>query len=565
VSDLLIAEAVHQLALGNTERAGATLAATDAQTPAPEPAVVRTPRTGRSFAQRVLIVLANDTPPAAWPVANLDARARAEPRLNAWIGSVLGDPARIRVAVETTNPNGKQEVNIADLGLSPLSLVLASEDGSEGRASELEERIVHLVAAGIVAPTADTSIQLLDTPADGAPAGTVGLAALRALLGWLRSLITEHRAIDARDFGVPQDLKASGVDLVELTVRSNAVVVAVRKARTTLANLAAAATPPKEPALRKALSAMADLGVRDALPNVAPGGASAASTLLEQAQAVSKTMGTALARVDAEDADFATRVASSTPPDADARAEHFVLRVRMLLGNHFPILPRFSAANGPELAASLGQQTALCGGDRFAPHAWLARLSLVRPSVDKLARVLSAAEVAGASAGDLAVLQIPFAPAERWLALPLVSADIQAEVAIVAALDGAIDPSKPLAGLFCDAWSEIIPSAVETTGVSFHYDAPGARAPQTILVAVPPDPSATTWSFDALLDTVLEAHDLGRIRAVGPKELTHLGVMLPCIYLPQSFSKDVPSVRLDSIVAKNLAASGIRTRVLGKS
>ena len=47
--------------------------------------------------------------------------------------------------------------------------------------------------------------------------------------------------------------------------------------------------------------------------------------------------------------------------------------------------------------------------------------------------------------------------------------------------------------------------------------------------------------------------------------LTHLGVMLPCIYLPQSFSKDVPSVRLDSIVAKNLAASGIRTRVLGKS
>ena len=310
---------------------------------------------------------------------------------------------------------------------------------------------------------------------------------------------------------------------------------------------------------------MADLGVRDALPNVAPGGANAASTLLEQAQAVSRTMGTALARVDAEDADFAARVASATPPDADARAEHFVLRVRMLLGNHFPMLPRFSAANGPELAASLGQQTALCGGDQFAPHAWLARLSLVRPSVDKLARVLSAAEVAGASAGDLAVLQIPFTPAERWLALPWCQRMHKRRSR--SSLHGMASSirSKPLAGLFCDAWSEIIPSAVETTGVSFHYDAPGARAPQTILIAVPPDPAATTWSFDALLDTVLEAHDLGRIRAVGPKELTHLGVMLPCIYLPQSFSKDVPSVRLDSIVAKNLAASGIRTRVLGKS
>jgi hypothetical protein len=500
-----------------------------------------------------------------WPVANLDARARAEPRLNAWIGSVLGDPARIRVAVETTNPASQREVNIADLGLSPLSLVLASEDGSEGRASELEERIVHSVAATITVPTAETSIRLLDAPATGAPAGTVGLAALRALLGWLRTLITEHRAIDARDFSLPQDLKASGVDVAELTARSNAVVVAIRKARTTLGNLVAAATPPKEPALRKALMAIADLGIRDALPNVAPGGVDAAPELFDQVEAVSKTIGAALARVDAEDADFAARVASSTPPDADARAEHFVLRVRMLLGNHFPILPRFSSANAPELAASLGQRNALCGGDQFAPHAWLARLSLVRPSVDKLARVLSAAEVAGASAGDLALLQLPFTPGERWLALPIASADLQGEVAIVAAWDGATDPSKPLAGLFCDAWSEIIPSAVETTGVSFHYDAPGARAPQTILIAVSPDPAAKTWSFDALLDTVLEAHDLGRIRAVGPKELTHLGVMLPCIYLPQSFSKDIPSVRLDSIVTKNLAASGIRTRVLGKS
>ena len=64
---------------------------------------------------------------------------------------------------------------------------------------------------------------------------------------------------------------------------------------------------------------------------------------------------------------------------------------------------------------------------------------------------------------------------------------------------------------------------------------------------------------------VLEAHDLGRIRAVGPKELTNVGVMLPCIYLPQSFSKDVPGVRLDLMVAKNVAATAGLTRVLGKN
>jgi hypothetical protein len=202
------------------------------------------------------------------------------------------------------------------------------------------------------------------------------------------------------------------------------------------------------------------------------------------------------------------------------------------------------------------------GGDPFAAHGWLARIALVRPAVNHLERVLSAAEVSGAATGDLSLGQLPFSPGDRWLALPLTSTPSAAEVAIVTMWDGAADPTKPMAGLFIDGWSEIIPSASETTGITFHYDAPGARAPQTILLAVPPDPTMTTWSFDALFDTVMEAHDLGRIRAVGPKELTNVGVMLPCIYLPQSFSKDVPSVRFDLMAAKNLA--GV-TRVLGKN
>jgi hypothetical protein len=71
---------------------------------------------------------------------------------------------------------------------------------------------------------------------------------------------------------------------------------------------------------------------------------------------------------------------------------------------------------------------ALLGGERAEPRRWgsnfvvgggcATRLAgaivVVRPSVDNSRR----AAAAGASAGDLAVLQIPFAP-ERWLALRL--------------------------------------------------------------------------------------------------------------------------------------------------
>ena len=67
------------------------------------------------------------------------------------------------------------------------------------------------------------------------------------------------------------------------------------------------------------------------------------------------------------------------------------------------------------------------------------------------------------------------------------------------------------------------PSREETTGIAFHYDAPGARPPQAVLLAVPPAATDPAWSVEALLDTVIEAHDLARIRAVGPRQLEWLG------------------------------------------
>ena len=109
-----------------------------------------------------------------------------------------------------------------------------------------------------------------------------------------------------------------------------------------------------------------------------------------------------------------------------------------------------------------------------------------------------------------------------------------------------------------------MPNADETTGVAFHFDAPGARPPQAILVAVPPVAEAPTWSVDAILDTVVEAHDLARIRAVGPRQLEWLGTMLPAIYLPDSFSPDVPTVKVAGLAAKYSAANAATATILGK-
>jgi hypothetical protein len=165
------------------------------------------------------------------------------------------------------------------------------------------------------------------------------------------------------------------------------------------------------------------------------------------------------------------------------------------------------------------------------------------------------------TSASLAVMQLPARAGERWLALPFVGAPAAAELAITAVVSGALDPAQPWAGLFVDAWPETIPVREETTGIAFHHDAPAARAPQAVLLAVPPDAAATTWTTDDLLATIDEAHDLARLRGVGPHDLRFLGTVLPALLLPASLSADVPSVRLEALAALATASTG----VLGKA
>jgi hypothetical protein len=90
--------------------------------------------------------------------------------------------------------------------------------------------------------------------------------------------------------------------------------------------------------------------------------------------------------------------------------------------------------------------------------------------------------------------------------------------------------------------------------LSFHFDAPGARAPQTMLLAVPADPAAENWSFDELLGVVDEALALARLRAVRPQDVQGLGNLLPGLMLSNNFKRDVPSVDFAGLLEKNLAA-----------
>jgi len=102
-----------------------------------------------------------------------------------------------------------------------------------------------------------------------------------------------------------------------------------------------------------------------------------------------------------------------------------------------------------------------------------------------------------------------------------------------------------LAAFVCDEWPEFIPDPFQTAGIAFHFDAPGARPPQAILLALPPSLNQAAWSFDDALDVIHEAFDLSKLRGVRPRDLGGgLGAVLPGNYLPHAYTDDLPSVRV---------------------
>jgi len=104
-----------------------------------------------------------------------------------------------------------------------------------------------------------------------------------------------------------------------------------------------------------------------------------------------------------------------------------------------------------------------------------------------------------------------------------------------------------MAGLLIDEWVDVVPARSVTTGLALHFDDPGARAPQAILLAVPPKQVAN-WSLDLLAAVVGETADLARIRMVGPEETPWLGRLVPGLYFADNRGGDTLHVEFQDLV-----------------
>jgi len=215
-----------------------------------------------------------------------------------------------------------------------------------------------------------------------------------------------------------------------------------------------------------------------------------------------------------------------------------------IFGRDFLTTSKFTAPNHAELERSLGTQL-LVAGDESAPSKMLEQMARVRDNLGRVRRVALYAEALATERPQVALMQLPFLEGELWVGPrkgPIPAQFPQNRISFVVLVPtGAeiLDSTGLTDGLLIDEWVEMVPATKEETGVAFHYDNPGAEAPQAVLVAVPPKANGK-WTFAQLLATVDETFDLAHLRMVEREQLPSEQA-LPVTYISHNLDNAVPS------------------------
>jgi hypothetical protein len=520
LGDLLLAESVHQLVHGNPQRAGATVdALSRGDVPPPDVELVRTPRSGTGVTHRLLALVDPGAAAVGWVTDSLQVRARVEPALEAWVAAVLGPATRVRVRVAYAWDGGHAgaDMRLAALRLSALDAIAMAPGGASTGPTEIElamlEHARRVRPAGVPAD-ATARLELARDP--GWPATDLGLGEFLELARATRELLDGARAADTSDLGPTGVTAATEADAADLAARAALATDALRGARSRLTATDPAAVPD-------GLARAAKLGV--------PSG----------------SVATVLAELD--------RRAKAAAGAASATA-----RIAAVLGDGFLVLPRLPAGSVAvrDLVAGLGASGELQGGDELAAVTWLQRAAHVRDGAARLETVLMYAEATGAPERlRLRVAQLPQRPGDRWVGLPATPGTaVPGGRTSLVVQGGAATPGAAVAGLVIDEWTEVVPAPTQMTGAGMHVDQPDSRAPQAILLAVPPTEDHL-WSLDALEAAVLETFDLARLRLVDAEALAQpspipgprIGHFLPAVYLATAPADDTVTTDLSRVAA----------------
>ncbi|NBE80004.1 hypothetical protein [Micromonospora rubida] len=562
VADALLAEGVHQLAVGDMDRAAAAVdVASGAAGSPPELHFTRTPAGGVSVTHRVALLFNLDARFADrrsdWPAGRSEQPRVIGAAADALTAALLPPANRVCWRARWHAPDGgvtdHVEGSLDRLQVAAVDHLAAPPHPGAPAGTDLDRRI-EMVAWSSLAPpqvTPEWRLELDYDRAPGWPASRVSLAEFLAAVAALRDLFGRGRQLLAADLGTDSDAPVQ----VDDATRSQATEL-WQLALDTATGLRAAGSPGdpgwNETTVRTLLRTAAGFGIVGVLPPLP--GTGAAATAAEAARSAGDELARRVAahcRLVAEArgrtpcpvggcvCDPETDFDDPTAPPADRRELH-VARIRALLGADMPVLSASRAPDPVALTTALAASDALQGGSPHPVRRWLARYGRVRPAVGRLQEVLTYADALGAGGTvrvptRVRVAQLPYQAGDRWAGEAAPPPGSQPTSLVLVSL-GDLDLTRPVHGLLVDEWTEVVPAATTRTGLTFEYDAPAAAAGQAVLLAVSAD-GAATWQPAGLAQAVEETLDLAVARVTDLDSLGAGGQYLPAFYLPTNVAE----------------------------
>jgi hypothetical protein len=521
--DLLVADAVFDVVSGRGHTAGAAMEAAAGLDLPPEIDVIRTPRSGRAASTVVIAVLPDLDGPA--PAGASPVRL-AEPAFARYVTASFPAAAQWKWTREdpVTAAGGSttmvpKSVSLSDLGLEPLDLVVLDPEQVAGIVIEhtrgLPPRLHPRVRPDGSGPELHARLRRLASIFRGEPALPTMLAAEGQAVPrtddqtvvddlWTRYLALHEEALDLRQ-------------------ALDAVAVAIANPTDGGAELARARR----------------WGVVPVMPP-------------ETSSPVNQRRDMLRFAIETLDERLKKAPSASPHPAADLTAERIASAIGELLapGGRVPVLSRVrrsqiarrrAQAAAPAMIAEPFEAMPLDGnpgaGRNRIDRSWLEIIAAVRAPESRIEAYQFEAMVGGWPAlrawsnwpGNAWRQGVPHDRAIDVPPLPTLF------VAYGAAqtLDGAGDPS--VAAVIVDAWVETIPSQEQTVTAAFGFNAPAARAPQSILVAVTPV-DGVPLDVPTLLEVVIETRELAHARMATARDLTSLAAALPMTLVPTRYS-----------------------------
>ena len=226
MKDLIVAESIHQLVQGNTERAGALLKSIHELKPPTKFESINTPRTPAQILTHRAAAFFKpgdyNNPVNPWKGVEMSQRASTEPGLNEWLGEIIGAPDTCQCTVTEAESRTSAIVTLKDLNLQPIDILYLVPAQLDKEESELSKRIAYNYRlTQIISEKAGIEIDY-----NKAAKNSISMAEVLPLLRLLKEIVTNSKALDAADFDLQQyqgkansrnlTIKKSGVAVIDI-------------------------------------------------------------------------------------------------------------------------------------------------------------------------------------------------------------------------------------------------------------------------------------------------------------------------------------------------------------